>query len=173
MKDRVREALFNLISADPPGKHAVDLFAGTGALGLEALSRGAARATFVERHFPTAQLIRRNAEQLGMAQRCQVVAADVFYWVRQHPELGQQPWLVFCSPPWDLYVQQGSDLVEMLRALLQRAPGGSVLVVECDERFDIGQLPDAPHWRLRAYPPAVLAVYRKGPVHDTGDQDPA
>src|SRR5438105_2010542 len=53
MKDRVREAVFNLLGPSVTGSHAIDLFAGTGALGLEALSRGAARATFIERHFPT------------------------------------------------------------------------------------------------------------------------
>jgi 16S rRNA (guanine966-N2)-methyltransferase len=173
MKQRVREALFNLIAADPPGKHAVDLFAGTGALGLEALSRGAQRATFVERHVPTAALIRRNAEHLGMASRCTVVAADVFYWVRQRPDLGELPWLVFCSPPWELYVQRGRELVDLLGDLLERAPVGSVLIVECDERFDLDQLPDAPRWRRRAYPPAVLAVYRKSPADDAGEDTAA
>src|SRR5262249_42961688 len=56
MKDRVREALFNLIGPNVRGMHAIDLFAGTGALGLEAISRGAAGATFIERHYPTAEL---------------------------------------------------------------------------------------------------------------------
>src|SRR5271154_4383856 len=65
MKDRVREALFNLLSTAVKGKVAIDLFAGTGALGLEALSRGAARAVFIERHRPTAQTIGRNAAALG------------------------------------------------------------------------------------------------------------
>src|SRR4051794_22495694 len=61
MKDRVREAVFNLLGKQIAGSHAIDLFAGTGALGLEALSRGAARATFIERHFLTAKLIEENA----------------------------------------------------------------------------------------------------------------
>src|SRR5947207_6491605 len=54
MKDRVREAVFNLLGAQVAGTQAIDLFAGTGALGLEALSRGAAQATFIDRHLPTA-----------------------------------------------------------------------------------------------------------------------
>ena len=53
MKDRVREAVFNLLGPAVVGSHAIDLFAGTGALGLEAISRGAVRATFLERHLPT------------------------------------------------------------------------------------------------------------------------
>src|SRR5919199_1250279 len=53
MKDRVREAVFNLLGPQVSGSHAIDLFAGTGALGFEAISRGALRATFIERHYPT------------------------------------------------------------------------------------------------------------------------
>src|SRR5256885_1565381 len=73
MKDRVREALFNLIGPQIKGMYAIDLFAGTGALGLEALSRGAAGATFVEQHYPTAELIRQNIETLAVGDRALVV----------------------------------------------------------------------------------------------------
>src|SRR6185369_13778531 len=55
MKDRVREAVFNLLGPGVKGSHAIDLFAGTGALGLEAISRGAAQATLIERHLPTSR----------------------------------------------------------------------------------------------------------------------
>ena len=73
MKDRVREAVFNLIGPAVRGTHAIDLFAGTGALGLEALSRGAASALFVERHFPTADVIRQNVETLGVSNRATIL----------------------------------------------------------------------------------------------------
>src|SRR5688572_20874387 len=82
MKDRVREAVFNLVGPRVVGKLAIDLFAGTGALGLEALSRGAAKAIFLERHFPTAGIIRRNAATLGVADQCSVLPADTFIWAR-------------------------------------------------------------------------------------------
>src|ERR1041384_2997332 len=57
MKHRTREAIFNLVSTECAGRHAIDLFAGTGALGLEALSRGAASATFIEKHVPWARVV--------------------------------------------------------------------------------------------------------------------
>src|SRR6476661_8043397 len=72
MKDRVREAVFNLLGTQVAGSHAIDLFAGTGALGLEAISRGAAMATFIERHLPTANLIQENASAIGIAERINV-----------------------------------------------------------------------------------------------------
>src|SRR5215468_6014297 len=73
MKDRVREAVFNLLGPQVAGNHAIDLFAGTGALGLEAISRGAAKSTFIERHLPTSNLIKRNAAALGVAEQINVV----------------------------------------------------------------------------------------------------
>jgi 16S rRNA (guanine966-N2)-methyltransferase len=83
MKDRVREAVFNLLGPSVTGKHALDLFAGTGALGFEAISRGAAAATFVERHFPTADQIRQTAASLEVADRVRVEAANAFIWIQR------------------------------------------------------------------------------------------
>ena len=80
MKDRLREAIFNLIGPAIRGKHAVDLFAGTGALALEAISRGAERATLIEQHHPTANVIRQNIAALGVQQQAEVVAGNVFIW---------------------------------------------------------------------------------------------
>lgn len=164
MKDRVREALFNLIGPAVVGKHAIDLFAGTGALGLEAISRGAARATFIEQHFPTADLIQQNARALGVADVCQIVGADTFAWFRRRPNLGTTPWLVFSSPPYEFYVARAGDMLQVLSDLIADAPDGSVFAVESDERFDFSLLPDARTWDVRAYPPAVVGIYEKG--HD-------
>ena len=69
MKDRVREAIFNLIGMEVEGKHAIDLFAGTGALGLESLSRGASGATFIEKHVPTARVVKKILPRLAFSSR--------------------------------------------------------------------------------------------------------
>jgi 16S rRNA (guanine966-N2)-methyltransferase len=83
MKDRLREALFNILGPAVQGKHALDLFAGTGALGIEALSRGALRATLIEQHRPTAALVRQNLVELGVAEKAEVVVGNVFIWWRR------------------------------------------------------------------------------------------
>jgi 16S rRNA (guanine966-N2)-methyltransferase len=70
----VKEALFSILSERIDGANVLDLFAGTGALGFEALSRGAARATFVEAHAPTAAALRAAARDLGVAERTTVIA---------------------------------------------------------------------------------------------------
>jgi 16S rRNA (guanine(966)-N(2))-methyltransferase RsmD len=160
MKDRVREALFNLIGPSIRGSKAIDLFAGTGALGLEAISRGAASALFVERHFPTAGIIRQNVESLGVTDRATILPANVLLWSRRMPELPAGPWLVFCSPPWDLFVDQADELLALLAALIDRAPPGSQFVAEADERFDFAKLPRADEWLVRPYLPAVVGILR-------------
>ena len=161
MKDRVREAVFNLVGPAVRAKHALDLFAGTGALGLEAISRGALQATLIEQHAPTAAVIRRNVAELGIESICQVVTADVFFWASQRPELGPAPWLVFCSPPYDFYVDRTREMLDLLGGLIERVPAESIVVVECDARFDPSTLPGPDAWDVRSYPPAVVGVYRK------------
>ena len=160
MKDRVREAVFNLIGPAVRGLHAIDLFAGTGALGLEALSRGAATATFVERHFPTADIIRQNVAELAVADRSTILPANVLLWSRRMPELPNGPWLVFCSPPWELFVNELDAMLALMATLIDRAPPGSQFVVEADEHFDFHLLPRPDEWQIRAYPPAVVGILR-------------
>jgi 16S rRNA (guanine966-N2)-methyltransferase len=162
MKERVREAVFNLLGPAVEGKHAIDLFAGTGALGFEALSRGADSATFVERHFPTAAAIRKNAESLEVTDRCTVLPANTLLWARRLPELPTIPWVVFCSPPYELYVSHTRDMLALVEQLERHAPQGSLFAVEADERFDFGLLPRADRWDVRAYPPAVVGIFRIG-----------
>jgi 16S rRNA (guanine966-N2)-methyltransferase len=161
MKDRLREAVFNLLGPDIEGKHAIDLFAGTGALALEALSRGAARATLIEQHFPTAKIIQQNIAALGVEQIAQVVTSSVFYWQDHRDQLGVDPWAVFCSPPYDFYVERTQQMLDLVSGLIQSAPGRSVFVVESDRRFDFDRLPHAEAWNVRPYPPAVVGVFVK------------
>jgi 16S rRNA (guanine966-N2)-methyltransferase len=160
MKDRVREAVFNLLGPGVADCHAIDLFAGTGALGLEALSRGAASATFLERHFPTAGVIRENIATLDVDDVCRVIAADTFIWSRAVPELPERPWIVFVSPPYDFYVDRAGDMLTLVGDFHRRAPRGSRIVVEADGRFDFAQLPAAAQWDVRSYPPAWVGILR-------------
>ena len=74
--DRLRETLFNILGPAVAGSHFLDLFAGTGAVGIEALSRGAAEAVFLENHAPAAALIRRNLESLGIRSGAHVLPVD-------------------------------------------------------------------------------------------------
>ena len=142
-------------------KHAIDLFAGTGALGLEAISRGATSATLVERHFPTAEVIKQNATALEIADRCTIIPGNTLLWPKRWPEFPPTPWVVFCSPPYQLYVDQLAEMISLITGLMQRAPTGSLFCVEADERFNFANLPDAEEWDVRSYPPAIVGIWEK------------
>ncbi len=166
MKDRTREAVFNLLGPQVKGVHAIDLFAGTGALGLEAISRGAARATFAERHFPTARLIERNIAALNLDAQCEVIPGETFRFSR-HAEIDDSlPWAIFCSPPYDLYVDQQEEMLELIRLWIDRAPPKATFIVESDERFDMELLPHPSHWDVRRYAPAIVAVLRVDDIRE-------
>lgn len=161
MKDRLREAVFNLIGPAVVGSVAIDLFAGTGALGFEALSRGAGRAVFIERHIPTAALIRRNAANLGLdLSRYEVVGGSAFLWQPGAELPSNIPWIVFCSPPWEFFHTRTDEMLHLIARLADRCPPGSVMVVEADDRFDMALLPQPQRWDVRPYPPALIALLR-------------
>ncbi len=164
MKHRVREAIFNLVGPSIKGKHAIDLFAGTGAIGLEALSRGAASATFVERHIPTARLITENVAALDVEDRCQVASVDALLWPRRETPPADPAWVVFISPPYELYLSQLDEMVALVARAVDLAPPESTIVVEADDRFDFDNLPEADCWDVRTYRPAVVGILRTSAV---------
>ena len=161
MKHRVREAIFNLLGTEVANKHVFDLFAGTGALGLEALSRGAMHATFIEQHFPTARVIQKNIDQLDVGQAAEIIRADTFFWVEHRLEATDSQWMVFCCPPYDFYVERQSQILSLVQTMMDRAGDQSVVCVESDERFDFGLLPEPDSWDVRNYAPAVVGIWRK------------
>lgn len=118
--DRVREAVFNALGsmAAVDGATVIDLFAGSGALGLEALSRGAGHVTFVESDRRANQVISRNVAALGFGDQARVVAADAFSFLRSAAEVD----LVLCDPPYGF--DDWDSLLAQVRA--------SVVVCESD-----------------------------------------
>jgi 16S rRNA (guanine966-N2)-methyltransferase len=178
MKHRVREAIFNLISTESEDRHAIDLFAGTGALGLEALSRGAARATFIERHVPSGHMLEENIATLGVADRTSLLVTSTFLWIKRDlpamtetEDLSPQPWLVFCSPPYAFFVDRCDEMLDMIARIKRQAPSGSTLVVESDERFDFQRLIEDNNWTwdVREYPPAVVGIGRRANMPQASD----
>ncbi len=124
--ERVREAWLAILAPELPGARVVDLYAGSGALGLEALSRGAAHATFVERHPRALATLRSNIEALGAADRTTVVPGDALRFVaRLDPG---EITLALADPPF-----AGPDAVDLAAAWHQR-PFARILAVEHDPR---------------------------------------
>lgn len=152
--DRVRETLFNWLQADVPGAACLDLYAGSGACGLEALSRGATSVVFVERSRPVAEAIRSNLQLLG-SDRGSVVNADVLNWLQQQTGRTDAPGfdLVFMDPPYDLALLQESCLRLAQSGMLK---SGAIIYLEDRAELNEEQLP--PGWR-------VIKRSRAGAVH--------
>jgi 16S rRNA (guanine966-N2)-methyltransferase len=98
--DRLRETLFNILRDDVDGARVIDGFAGTGALGLEALSRGAADVTFVDRDPRALAVVRQNVEACGAANACAIIRDDFIGLTARHRDLGRFT-LALLDPPYD------------------------------------------------------------------------
>jgi len=107
MPDRVREAIFNLLRGHVEGQAVVDIFAGAGALGLEAISRGASRCVFVERDKRVVESLRSNIRALRVGDRCDVIQADAL--ASSTPaRLPRPAHLIFFDPPYRLMSARAS-----------------------------------------------------------------
>jgi 16S rRNA (guanine966-N2)-methyltransferase len=99
--DLVREAIFDLLGQDFSGARALDLFAGTGSLGIEALSRGAAQAVFIDQSGKVIELIRKNLKLCGLEERGFTLRMNLLRgWPRRHPLLEEGFALIFMDPPY-------------------------------------------------------------------------
>jgi len=148
----VKEAIFNVLAAELEGSRVIDLFAGSGALGIEALSRGAGQATFVENDPRVVAVLKRNLAALGLDGRARVVIADASRWAELHPgELGKAD-LVLLDPPYGDAVL----LAEVL-AGLDRAANGTV-VLEWSGKQPLPVLERLQVRRDRAYGASRLTI---------------
>jgi 16S rRNA (guanine966-N2)-methyltransferase len=127
--DRVREALFSILGDRVAGAQVLDLFAGSGALGLEALSRGAAAATFVESAPAAQQALRANLSALGA--EAEVVRSEALRWLRSARARARQYDLVFLDPPYREAAALGATLSALLPPVLA---AGALVVSESDRR---------------------------------------
>ena len=98
MSERVRNALFNSLIGRIEGAHVLDAFAGTGSLGIEALSRGAAQATFVERDRVAANILSENIAVLRLTKDTKIIRAPVYSWAQKYD--GEPFDLIFADPPY-------------------------------------------------------------------------
>lgn len=166
--DRVKTALFDILAPDIVGMRVLDLFAGTGAVGIEALSRGAESATFIERSPEAWRLVRDNLTLTHLSDRAEVVRADAFTFLTQAAAANRRFDLVYVAPP------QYAGIAARALAQLDTTPltdlDGLVIVqIDPQER---GELDALPLQRLRRYDErrygsTLLLFY----THDTQDEE--
>jgi 16S rRNA (guanine966-N2)-methyltransferase len=152
--DRVREAIFSALGERVPGARVLDLYSGTGALAIEALSRGAAAAVLVDRDTRPAL---GNVKRLGLAERAELVRADVERWLAAFPESREHARfdLVFVDAPYRLADRVAQDLNTHLPRLL--AEGGRA-VVESGAGRPL-RLDSLERLRQRRYGAADVSIY--------------
>jgi 16S rRNA (guanine(966)-N(2))-methyltransferase RsmD len=137
--DRVKTALFDILAPEIMGMRVLDLFAGTGAVGIEALSRGAESATFIERSPEAWRLVRENLTLTNLSDRAEVIRTDAFAYLRQAAATGRRFDLVYVAPPQ--YVNMGVQALTQLDTSPLTEPDGLVIVqVHPQERAELDAL---------------------------------
>jgi 16S rRNA (guanine(966)-N(2))-methyltransferase RsmD len=140
--DRLRETLFNVLCAGNPsaldGSVWLDLFAGTGAVGIEALSRGAAQVTFVESSPRAARLIEQNLRSLGIKDGFQVVQTDVIAGLRKFQSANRGADFVFLDPPYRMQAAYQETLAFLAKSSVLHP--ASAVIAEHDRKSDPGEV---------------------------------
>ncbi len=150
----VKEAIFNMVGPEIADARVVDLFAGSGALGIEALSRGAARVTFVDREPRGLAILRQNLDALGFKERSRVIRAEVVRWLEGSPEDVAEADVVFLDPPY------GDEVLDRALKALDRSPGRPTVVAEYSRRQSLPALERLRVERERKYGDTMVAVLR-------------
>jgi 16S rRNA (guanine966-N2)-methyltransferase len=141
--DRVKESIFNILQDDIVGKVVLDLFAGTGNLGIEALSRGAKKTIFVEKGRQALRLIQRNLTQFGLEERSEIIPKDAIRAIGILKQKGESFDLILMDPPYE------KGLIQRTLMKLNSYPiyhKDSILVIEHNRREPLSTVMDG--WNL-------------------------
>jgi 16S rRNA (guanine966-N2)-methyltransferase len=162
--DRLRETLFNVLCAGNPealaGSVWLDLYAGTGAIGIEALSRGARMVYFVESSKAAADLIAANLKSLGIEIGFKVIKADAVKALAQLEGLGVAADFIFVDPPYRMQEEYARTFEALAESKL--VPASGVVIAEHEKRFDPGEaFGELRRYRKMTQGDAGLSFYRR------------
>jgi 16S rRNA (guanine966-N2)-methyltransferase len=164
----VREALFSILGNAVPGRVFFDVFAGTGVVGLEAVSRGASSARLIEKDPRQTADIQKYASEFGVADKVQVIKSDAYRWAERWIPAGKEPVNLFLSPPFPDLTEKADEFLNLVRMLLEKAPDDSVLAIQAEDGFPLEKLPDTEAWDVRHYGRNMLLFRVKG---ETGQSE--
>ena len=156
--DRVKTALFGVLGERVRGARVLDLFAGTGSVGIEALSRGAARVVFVDRSPKALRVLRENLRRTGLEEGAEVVLGDAFRYLSRTEEAFD---LIYVAPPQ--YRGLWKQALLALQESPALAPGGEVIVQIHPKEFEALDLPRLRLVDQRKYGSTLLCFYREAP----------
>lgn len=150
----VKQALFNIVGAGIEGANVLDLFAGSGAIGIEALSRGAAAVTFVDQQPRGLAILRQNLDALGFAAQSRVIRGDVVRWLEASPDAIKSADFVFLDPPYDDVV------LDRALQVLDREVTGATVLAEHSRRQELPAMQRMRVDRERRYGDTVVTVLK-------------
>ncbi len=159
----VREAFFSILGNAIPGRIFVDIFAGTAALGIEALSRDAKQTLFVERDIQLAQGIERHLREFGLARQAKLFRTDAYRWMAawQPPA---EPLNVFLSPPFLDLKERADEFVGAVASLQAKVAPESVIVIQGERGSPLEGNPTLADWEERSYGRNLLLIWQKEEV---------
>jgi 16S rRNA (guanine966-N2)-methyltransferase len=161
--DKLRETLFNVLAPRIAGARVLDVFAGTGAVGLEALSRGASHAVFVESDRRAAALIAANAALCGAAERCAIIRGAADH-VLRNPIDGDPFDVIVLDPPYE-----HEPLAAVIDAAARHLAAGGLLVLEHATRRRLPAVPSARPSRTLRSGDSALTMFERDTVSETRD----
>jgi 16S rRNA (guanine966-N2)-methyltransferase len=156
----VREALFSILGNAVPDRPFIDIFAGTGVVGLEALSRGAKSAIFVERDFRLANDVEGYLRRFQLTRQARIYRTDAYHWIAAWRAPAEAV-NVFLSPPFADLGGRTDDLLQALRALQERVADDSVIILQSERGSPIDGHSAFDEWDQRVYSRNVLLLWQK------------
>ena len=156
----VREALFSILGNAVPDRAFIDIFAGTGVVGLEALSRGATSAVFVERDLRLAQGIEGFMRKFQLLRQGRVFRTDAYHWIAAW-RAPAEPINVFLSPPFADLGGRTDELLQGLRTLQEKIAEDSVIVLQSERGSPLEAHSAFAGWEHRHYSRNVLLLWQK------------
>ena len=156
----VREALFSILGNAVPDRPFIDIFAGTGVVGLEALSRGAQSAAFVERDFRLTQDLESYLRKFQLTRQAKIYRTDAYHWVAAW-RAPADPVNVFLSPPFADLGGRTDNLLQALGTLQERVADDSVIILQSERDSPLEGHPALADWEQRFYSRNVLLLWQK------------
>jgi 16S rRNA (guanine966-N2)-methyltransferase len=156
----VREAYFSILGNAIPDRQFIDIFAGTGVLGIEALSRGASAVQFVERDPQFAKDIETHLRSFNLTRQAKLYRTDAYRWIAAWVA-PKEPVNVFLSPPFADLADKTDDLLTALRLLQAKVAEDSVIVVQTERGSPVDDAELMRNWEMRRYGRNELLIWQR------------
>ena len=156
----VREALFSILGNAVPDRAFYDVFAGTGANGLEAIRRGASESIFLEKDLRLAQDIEKHLQKFAIAARGRVLKIDVYRWAERWMAPAN-PVNIFLSPPFADLTNKLDEFIATVTLLMQKSSPDSTVSLQGELGFPEDRLPELANWDIRKYGRNMLYIWSK------------